>query len=326
MRYRNLRGTGLFVSPISLGTMNMQSLPSSDGAIRLIHCALELGINIIDTAEVYGSSEELIGKALTPEKRDAVVLVSKVFGRPSNEDINSCGLNRKHMCKAIDSSLSKLRTDYLDILYLHGMDGVAPIEEALTTMDAFVRSGKIRYYGLSNFTAWQTVEVLWKCSQMGLIKPAIFQNIYNLLTRDIEMELIPCLTHFGLGLQIYNVLAGGLLTGKYYNGIPEGSRYASSPTYVDRYWTPANRDAVKQLSELAFSYGIPLTELSLRWCLGKDAVSSAVVGVSSCQQLKDIVRIAALPCLPDSLSESCDAVWQNLVGTRQFYGRYFKRI
>ena len=326
MKYRNLRGTGIFVSPISLGTMNIQSLPSNNDAIRLIHYALELGINTIDTAEDYGLSEELVGKALTHEKRDAVVLISKVFGRPSNEDINSCGLNRKHMCKAIDSSLSRLRTDYLDILYLHGMDGVAPIEEALTTMDSFVRSGKIRYYGLSNFTAWQTVEVLWKCNQMGLIKPAISQNIYNLLTRDIEMEFIPCLMHFNLGLQIYNVLAGGLLTGKYSNGIPEGSRYAFSPTYVDRYWTPANRNAVKQLSELAFSYGISLTELSLRWCWEKDAVSNAVIGVSSCQQLKDIVRIAELPCLPDSLSKSCDAVWQTLVGKRQFYGRYFERI
>lgn len=326
MKYRKLRGTGLFVSPVSLGTMNIQSMPSDNDAIRLIHHALDSGINIIDTAEVYCSSEELIGRALTPNKRDAVILVSKVFGRPSNHDLNSCGLNRKHICKALDLSLSRLRTDYLDILYLHGMDESAPIDEALTTMDSFVRAGKIRYYGISNFTAWQTVEILWKCDQMGLIKPALSQNIYNLLTRDIESELIPCLIHFGIGLQAYNVLAGGFLTGKYSNGIPEDSRYFSNPSYVERYWNHANRNAVRLLSDLAFSSGISLTELSLRWCLGNDAVSSAVIGVSSCQQLTDIVKIAELPCLPKSLVESCNTIWQQLAGRRQFYGRYFKRI
>lgn len=325
MKYARLKGTGLFVSNLSLGMMEMSSYLPEEKVVEIVKYALLEGINVIDTAEVYDNSEKILSKIIGTYSRESIIISSKVFGRPVSNNINGCGLTRKHICAAIDKTLKNLNTDYVDIYYLHGMDEFTPIEETLQTMDMLVRSGKIRYYGMSNFTSWKIVEVLWKCNDLKLIKPVVAQNIYNIVTRDIENELIPCLNHFDIGLMIYNILAGGLLVGKYNDGIDCDTRFAREKTYRERYWNQQNINAIKRIDAFSKKYGMNIKDVSIKKCVGNESIDSCIIGVSSIDQLKEIINLSAYTDLPNELVEKCDNEWLNLSGKRQFYGRYFRR-
>jgi aryl-alcohol dehydrogenase-like predicted oxidoreductase len=308
MRYRRLGGWGLRVSEISLGSNNFGTQVDRPLAIRVIDRALELGVNMIDTANVYtgGKSEEIIGEALKG-RRDEVVVATKV-GSPvvSNNPIGG-GLSRKHIMWQFKKSLQRLQTDYVDIYYLHRFDPETPLEETLRTMDYLVREGFVRYVGVSNFDVKQ-LEATWRtCEELGLEKPIVLQPPYNLLRRDIEVEVAPWCESHGMGVAVYSPLQGGLLTGKYSLGAqpPEGSRAAYNPIYRERWLTAENLQRVEKYREVAGQLGVDLRELAVAWILSHRWVSTAIVGASNPAQVDENVKALEVN-IPQSLLEKLD--------------------
>ena len=314
MEVRRLTGTGLMVSRLCLGSMTFGSQVDERGSVDLIRRAADAGINFFDTADCYngGESERICGEALNPF-RDRVILASKV-GNPAGPEPDKGGLGRRRILEQVERSLRRLQTDYLDLYYLHRPDPNTPIEETLEAMNRLVESGKVRCVGVSNYAAWQIVECLWRADRGGFAAPVVTQNIYNLLTRNIERELLPCLKAQGMGLTVYSPLASGMLSGKYSPGkAPEAnSRFASNLKHRDRFWKDYNFKAVEELSEIAREAGLTLPELATRWCVGHDAVDSVIIGVSRPSQLEDTIRAAERGALPTEVLERCDAVWSEL--------------
>lgn len=323
MEYVHLKGTGLTVSKVCLGTMTFGGQVNEEDSIRIIHAGLEQGINFVDTADLYyhGQSELVTGKALKG-RRDGVVLATKVFN-PMSDDPNDRGLNRRHILDALDKSLKRLQTDYVDIYYLHQPDYRTPIQETLETMDSLVRSGKVRYIGVSNYAAWQISDLLACARENHWNPPVVTQNVYNLLTRGIEEELIPQTRTHGLGVIVYNPLMSGLLTGKHAKGKPApGSRLADNQTYHDRYWSDENFDAAQALAEVAAQAGLAPAELALRWCANQSGINSVLVGVSKLSHLEPNLASALSGPLPQEVLDRCDQIWSAMqVGTRFRYYR-----
>jgi aryl-alcohol dehydrogenase-like predicted oxidoreductase len=325
MRYKKLGRTGLKVSEICLGTMTFGEQVSEAEAIDIMRSATAAGVNFIDTADMYvgGKSEEIVGRALKGE-RDSVVLASKVANR-MGPGVNDVGLSRKHIMKAIEDSLRRLETDYLDLYYVHLPDYDTPIEETLRALDDLVRQGKVRYIACSNFRAWQLCKALWVSDVNNLSRFDCIQSPYNLLTRDIEYELLPLCASEGVGVSVYNPLAAGLLTGKHDPTRPpaEGTRFTLKglgPMYYERYWSPGNFEAVAHLKEIASEHGRSLTQFSLAWILNNEAITSAICGASSVKQLEENLGAADVKLSPEELA-ACDSVWQQLRPLRFFYGR-----
>lgn len=322
MQYNNLPGTSIKVSSLSLGTMMFGAQTSEADSLAIMDYAWNQGVNFWDTANVYnqGESERIVGKGLKG-RRDKIILATKVNGQ-MGENPNDRGLSRRNIVSAVDASLERLNTDYIDLYYMHAPDYETKIEESLETMSGLVKAGKVRYIGVSNFAAWQIADMLAICDKRGYIAPVISQNVYNLITRGVETELIPFLQAHELGMAVYNPIAGGLLAGKHKPGTPaENTRFANSEAYYKRYWSDENFAAVEKLTEIASEYDLSILELAMKWCLSRKKVTSVISGVSKLSQIEQNIASLEGAVLHDDVLQACDAVWHSLAGTRFGYNR-----
>jgi 1-deoxyxylulose-5-phosphate synthase len=253
MEFRALPRTDLKVSRLSFGTMPFGSQADEAASLRMVDRCLDAGINFFDTANMYnlGKAETILGKALSGRRKN-VILATKVRFK-MGEGANESGLSRAAIHKAIDASLKRLGTDYVDLYYLHWPDYDVPIEETLAAMDELVKAGKVRYPAVSNYAAWQVCEILWVAEKNHLQPPQISQPMYNLLARGIEEEFLPFCKRFEIAVIPYNPLAGGLLTGKHSRaaGPIEGTRFDKNQLYLSRYWHADYFDAVEELQSIA---------------------------------------------------------------------------
>lgn len=306
-----------------MGTMTFGSQVDEPGSLRMVETCLDAGVNFFDTANVYndGLSEEITGRCLKG-RRDEVVLASKVRGAMGSP-VRYEGLSRQAIRTSVEESLTRLQTDYLDLLYLHVPDNRVPIEETLETMDALRREGKIRYGATSNYAAWQICEMLWLCEKNGWQPLHVSQPMYNALARGIEQEYIPFAKRFGVSMIVYNPLAGGLLTGKQSidRGPIEGTRFDGNERYLKRYWHEPYFEAVEGMKGVSERAGRPLLEIAFRWLLDQDTVDSVILGASKIEHLKANIRAAATEPLSPVIREECDEVWRKLRGPTPFYNR-----
>lgn len=295
MDYRLLGRTGVKVSPLCLGTMMFGGPAGEADSLRIIDEALDRGMNFVDTADIYtaGESERIVGRALIG-RRDRVVLATK--GRNKvGEGPNDAGASRRHLRRALDASLSRLATDYVDLYYVHAPDYDTPIDETLRFLDDAVRQGKVLYPACSNFRAWRVCEALWASDKLGLARFAAVQPLYNLVNRDIEVELLPLCREHGLGVVSYSPLARGILTGKYKPGeaFPEGSRAARNDKRLREAELRDESLAIaQQLADHCRTQGVAPSQFALAWCLANPVVTSVILGPRTSEQLAD--NLAAL--------------------------------
>jgi len=325
MIYKKMGRTGLKISTFCLGTMNFGNQVDEKGAIQIMERALGAGVNFIDTADVYagGRSEEIVGKILK-EKRDSIVLATKV-GAKLGEGANVSGLSRKHIMKGIENSLRRLQTDYIDIYYAHMPDHDTPLEETIRAMSDLVQQGKIRYIACSNYTAWQLCKSLWISDKYNQARFECIQPPYNLLTRDIESEVLPLCSSEGIGVCVYNPLAAGILTGKHDPNKPpaEGGRFTLEKlgkNHYNRYWNEVNFKTVELLKKTAKEHGRSLAQFSLAWVFNNETVTAAICGASSLMQLEQNLEATEIRLSKEELV-ACDDVWQQIRPPRFFYGR-----
>lgn len=323
MEYRRLAHTDLAVSRVCFGAMTFGAQTGEDDARRMVDTAIENGVNFFDTANNYndGRSEEILGEILKG-RRDRVVLASKVFNK-MGDGPDDAGLSRGAVLKQIDRSLARLRTDYLDIYYLHSPDWSVPIEETLEAMDRLVRAGKVRYPASSNYAGWQVAQMMCISGQRGYKAPYVSQPMYNLLARGIEQEYLAMCKAYEVSTVVYNALAGGLLTGKQQRDRPlAGTRFDNNPMYLNRYWHPAYFDAVDRLREIARLAGRPAVDLALSWLLHHTTADCVLLGASKPEQLAmnlEAVERSA-PLAPVTV-EAVDDVWAGLRGVTPKYNR-----
>lgn len=322
MEYRLLGRTGVRVSPLCLGTMMFGGPTDEAESIRIVHRALELGINFIDTADIYnrGESERVVGKAIS-DRRDRFVLATK--GRNAMGDgPNDQGATRVHLARALDASLARLGTDYIDVYYTHTPDYDTPIDETLRAMDDMVRSGKVRYIACSNYRAWRLCEALWISDKLNLNRFACIQPLYNMVNRDIEVELLPLCREHGIGVVSYSPLARGVLTGKYQPGQTpaEGTRAArKDPRMMQAEWREASLEVAQQLKAHCESKGVPTSQFALAWCMANPIVSSIVVGPRTMDQFQDNCA-----CLEVPITAQDEAFVDDLVPPGEHSGRGFQ--
>jgi aryl-alcohol dehydrogenase-like predicted oxidoreductase len=323
MEYRTLAHTDLTVSRLSFGNMTFGSQSDEAAAFRIVDRCLEAGINFFDTANIYnqGLAETILGQVLGG-RRAQVVLATKVRGKMENAP-DETGLARAAMHKAVESSLRRLQTDYVDIYYLHQPDYDVPIEETLAAMDELVRAGKVRYPAVSNYAAWQVCEIHWIAAKNGFQPPYISQPMYNLLARGIEEEYLPFCQRFGMAVISYNPLAGGLLTGKHsrQRSPIAGTRFDGNKLYLDRYWHDDYFAAVEELAAIAREAGKTPVELSFQWLLDQPQVDSIILGASRLEQLEENLKACEGERLDESTLARCDAVWKRLRGITPKYNR-----
>jgi aryl-alcohol dehydrogenase-like predicted oxidoreductase len=320
MQNRTLNGTDLTVSRACLGTMTFGSQTDRATAARMAGLCLDSGVNFFDTANVYnaGESERITGEILGPRRRDAV-LASKV-GMKVGE--HPGGLKRELICKAAEDSLQRLKTDYLDIYYLHLPDWNAPIEESLEAMQTLVSQGKVRYAASSNFASWQVCKMLGIAERAGFAPARITQPMYNLLARRIEDEYLPMCAELGVSTVVYNPLAGGLLTGKHRSEAPiPGTRFDGNKAYLERYWKDLNFQAVARLAEIAAAAGRSLVSLALNWLLHHTPIDGVILGASRIEQLEENLRALDDGALSSETVAACDEVWSAVRGPSPKYNR-----
>ena len=317
-----LKQTNLDVSRICFGTMTFGGQTDLEAAGRMIDMCVDTGINFLDTANVYtsGASEEMLGRLLEGRRKD-FILASKVRNK-MGDGVEMAGLSRGAIFRAIEDSLRRLKTDYLDLYYLHLPDYAVPIEESLEAMNELVQQGKVRYLASSNYSGWQMVEMLWIVQRKGEQAPYVAQPMYNLIARGIEQEYLPMSKRFGISNVVYNPLAGGLLTGKQRRDAPlPGTRFDNNRMYLDRYWHADFFAAVEKLEIVAREAGITLVELSLRWLLAQPLVDSILLGASRIEHLEQNLAASAGPALEAATLEKCNAVWKRLRGITPKYNR-----
>ncbi|MGW1093622.1 aldo/keto reductase [Streptomyces sp. NPDC002596] len=289
MRYRNLGRTGIKVSPYALGAMMFGALgnPDHDESIRIIHKALDAGINFVDTADMYshGESEEILGKALRGRRAD-VVLATKAR-MPMSDEPNHHGASRRWLMRALEDSLRRLGTDYVDLYQIHRPDPDTDIEETLSALTDLQRAGKIRAFGTSSLPASEIVRAHWVSERRGLARLRTEQPVYSILNRGIEREVLPVAQEFGMGTLVWSPLGGGLLTGRYRKGeqaATHRSRYGFQHLKDDQ-----RLDVVEQLIPLADEVGLPLTHLAMAFVLTHPGVTSALIGPRTMEQLDDLL-------------------------------------
>jgi 1-deoxyxylulose-5-phosphate synthase len=323
MEYRTLPHTNLTVSRACFGAMTFGSQTDEPAAARMIDLCLDHGINFFDTANAYnhGKSETILGNTLKGRRGD-VILASKVFNRMGDAP-DEQGLSGAAIHKAIDATLQRLQTDYLDLYYLHAPDWNTPIEETLEAMYRLVRAGKVRYPASSNYAAWQVVQMIAISERCAYQAPFVSQPMYNLLARGIEQEYLAMCKAYGVSTVVYNPLAGGMLTGKQHRDRPiAGTRFDNNPMYLDRYWHPAYFDAVDQLQAIAQCTGRSTIDLSLNWLQHHTAADCVILGASKFEHLEQ--NLAAFETggpLPADALQAIDRVWQNLRGVTPNYNR-----
>jgi aryl-alcohol dehydrogenase-like predicted oxidoreductase len=289
MRYRQLGGSGLTVSVVGLGCNNFRSRTSDDAARAVIDAAIDSGITLFDTADIYGNgggSEELLGEALGA-RRDQIVLATK-FGMPMPGAGPEARGSRRYIRNAVRASLRRLRTDWIDLYQYHEPDGVTPMDETLAALDELVREGLVRYVGSSNFAGWQVADADWAAATGGRERFVSAQNEYSLLNRAAEAELIPACEEYGVGLLPYFPLANGVLTGKYHRSAapPDGSRLAANAARAERLLTDETYDRVEALDKLAAERGVTLLHLAIGGLAAQPAVASVIAGATSAEQVR----------------------------------------
>ena len=295
MEQRILGRNGPSVSAVGLGCNNFGGRIDLEAARKVVHKAFDLGVTLIDTADMYGNrggSEEAIGNILGPRRKD-VVLATK-FGMAMDEAGKLKGASRNYIMSAVEASLKRLKTDWIDLYQLHRPDPETPIEETLQALDDLVHPGKVRFIGCSNLSATQVTAAQKTSQDKGLAAFVSCQDEYSLLVRDIERELVPAMEKHGLGLLPFFPLAGGLLTGKYQRNapMPQGARLTNAKNMADRYMTEAGWGAVEGLSAFAAKHGKTLLDLAFSWFLAKKPVTSVIAGATKPEQLEQNVRAA----------------------------------
>ncbi len=355
MEYRKMGRTGLKVSAFCLGTMMFGRQVQEEESIEIIQKAIDLGVNFIDTADMYvnGVTEEIVAKAIKGQ-RNSLVIASKgghirkpgkKYGTPKDygpidlarpkpfhewpagEGVgpNDMGLSRKHILQAVEGSLKRLQTDYLDLYYAHMPDYSTPLEETLRAMDDLVRQGKVRYVACSNFRAFQLCKALWISDKYNLARWDCIQPPYNLLTRDIEYELLPLCEEEGVGVCAFSPMAAGFLSGKYERGGSpiEGARFSLGHLgyrYNEPYWNDQNFSSIEQLKKIAQDHGTQLFQFALAWVLSNPTITSVVCGTTSIKQLEMNIDACDIRFSKEIL-DHCDEVWHQLRPPRLFYGR-----
>ena len=304
MDYRLLGHSGLKVSALTLGTMTFggkgffAKAGNTDlaGARRQIDRCIEAGINLFDTADVYsaGVSEEILGQALGVHRNQVLIATKARF--PMGAGPNDRGNSRYHLIRACEASLTRLKTDHVDLYQLHEWDGQTPLEETLEALDQLQRSGKVRYMGVSNFSGWHLMKTLWTAERHGYARPVAQQIHYTLQAREAEYELLPITVDQGLGVLVWSPLAGGLLSGKYRRGKaqPEGTRQAAQWNEPPVRDTEALHDIVEVLLAVAQAHGVSASQVALAWLLTRPGIASVIIGARTDEQLADNLGAAAL--------------------------------
>ncbi|WP_329065172.1 aldo/keto reductase [Streptomyces sp. NBC_01429] len=307
MKYRTLGRTGIKVSPYCLGAMMFGAVgnPDHDDSVRIIHKALDAGVNFIDTADAYsrGESEEIVGKALKG-RRDNVVLATKAH-LPMGDDPNQQGNSRRWLVRALDDSLRRLGTDHVDLFQLHRPAPDTDVEETLSALTDLMRAGKIRAIGASSFPASDIVEAQWVAERRGLQRFRTEQPPYSILTRGIEREVLPVCERYGMGTLVWSPLAGGLLTGRYRKGEQAETHRAR---YGFKHLTDERRlDVVEQLIPLVEEAGMPLTHLAMAFAITHPGVTSAIIGPRTMEHLDNLLAGAEIT-LSDEILDRIDAI------------------
>ena len=300
MNYVNLGDSGLKVSRAAIGSwLTFGASVDGDGTAACVRAALDAGVNLIDTADIYnhGQAERALGEALQGVARHSYVLATKAFF-PMSDDPNDRGLSRKHLFASIDASLARLRTDHVDLYQCHRFDVDTPLEETVRAMGDLIRRGKVLYWGVSCWRPAQIKEACYLADELGAPPPISNQPPYSLLRRDIEQEVIPVCEEEGLSQIVFSPLAQGILCGKYTGGaIPVGSRGAdpkSNYFMLDRLAERAMLDRVDEMVELAGDLGVTPAQLALAWCLRDEPVASVIFGARTTDQVKDNVAAVEL--------------------------------
>lgn len=294
MTFRRLGASGLVVSAVGLGTNNFGMKLDFDACRQVVRAALDHGVTLFDTADTYGASEERLG-ALLQGHRDDVIIATKFGsdvrrrGLSNGEDWGARG-SRRYVRRAVESSLTRLRTDWIDLYQLHRPDPSTPIEETLSVLDDLIHEGKVRYIGSSNFAAWQVADADWAARAAGRTRFVSAQNEYSLLARDAERELIPALEQYGIGLLPYYPLANGLLTGKYRRGEPPpaGSRIGAWSQHA--LLADATFDVVEKLTAFAHERSVELLDVAIGGLAAQRCVASVIAGATSAEQVTANVR------------------------------------
>ena len=288
MKYRHLGHSGLEVSEIGIGTNNFGGRLEYQESKAVINAALDQGINLFDTADIYthGVSEEYIGRALKGRRQSAIIATK--FGMEWEDGPHGVGASRKRMTDALDGSLARLQTDYIDLYQVHRQDPATPIEETLRALDDAVTTGKVRYVGCSNYDSWRIVEAVWTSRSERLVPFISAQPEYSMIEREPERDLLPVCERYGLGLLPYYPLAHGFLTGKYRRGeeVPDGVRLSINAAARDRRLTDANFDLLDKLDEFVGQTGHTLLDLAFAWLLARPVVSSVIAGASNPGQVE----------------------------------------
>jgi aryl-alcohol dehydrogenase-like predicted oxidoreductase len=306
MEIRNLGQSGLRVSSIGLGCNNFGGRIDEAATQAVIHKALDLGITLFDTADVYGErggSEAVMGRLLGDDRK-RIVLATK-FAAAMDDSGEMAGGSRRYIMAAVEDSLRRLRTDWIDLYQMHRTDPRTPIEETLRALDDLIRQGKVRYIGCSNFPAWQVTEAAWTACSAGLNGFVSCQDEYSLVHRAPEAELLPAARKLGFGLLPYFPLASGLLTGKYRRNtpLPAGTRLASTQRLADRYLTERNWQIAEKLADFAESHGHTMLQLAFSWLLAQSPVASVIAGATRPDQLEQNVQAGDWALTTNELTE-----------------------
>ena len=324
MKTKRMGRTGLKVSEICLGTMTFGRQCEEAQSFAIMDTAFENGVDFFDSADVYpagggvetaGRTEEIVGKWLKGRRED-IVLATKCWGAMGDRP-NDRGLSRKHICAAVEASLTRLQTDYIDLYQVHAPDPKTPIEETLQALDDLVHQGKVRYIGCSNFQAWRLSLALWQSDKLGLARFDCVQPRYNMLFREIEHELFPLCREQDIGMIPYNPLAGGFLTGKHSAGAEPAAetRFAlggrAGEIYRQRYWQEAQFAAVEHLKAFFAARNKPLAQVAIAWVLAQPEVTSPIVGATSAEQLQQSLPAVEMT-LDEEEMELCNDLWFSL--------------
>jgi aryl-alcohol dehydrogenase-like predicted oxidoreductase len=305
MEFRKLGSSGPLVSLVGLGCNNFSVRMDLDRARIVLHTALDLGVTLIDTADSYGKggSESFLGEILG-SSRNKIVLATK-FGLAVDEARGLMGASRGYIMTAVEGSLKRLRTDYIDLYQIHQPDPLTPIEETLRALDDLIKQGKVRYVGCSNMPAVQVAEAQSRAKAQGLQGLVCCQDEYSLVARDIERELLPVMQAQGLGLLPYFPLAGGLLTGKYQRdqAPARGTRFASTPKFLEYHGTDANFAIVERLKGFATMRGQGLLELAFSWLAARPQVASIIAGATSPDQVEQNVAAASIKLRAEDMAQ-----------------------
>lgn len=304
MEYRRLGNSGLKVSVVGLGTNNFGRNTDEAASQRVIEAAIDAGINLFDTADVYsaGGSEEIIGRGIKG-RRDAVVIATK-FRESMGDGPNSAGGSTGYLRRAVEASLRRLQSEYIDLYQMHSPDPETPIEETLRTLDDLVREGKVRYIGSSNFMGWQIADAAWVARAHHWSPFISAQNRYSLAERGVEREVIPACARYGVGMLPYFPLEAGLLTGKYRRGeaAPHGTRLATSPR-PDRFLTDAKFDLTERLERFAVERGITLLQVAIAGLAAQPQVASVIAGATKPEQVRANVEAGTWKPTSEDLAE-----------------------